>query len=210
VPSGESYPGFYAPYAARLRRMDACFGQFIGFLKNKGIYDSSVVILTADHGDSLGEDGRWGHAYTIFPEILRIPLIVHLPAALRARLKYDEETLAFSTDITPSLYYMLGEKPTINSALFGRPLFTANLGEQSAYERPEYLVASSYAAVYGLLTRKGRQLYIADAVNEREYMYDVASASAMDLNPADRPPYHQKLRALIDEIDHLYGFRPVE
>jgi arylsulfatase A-like enzyme len=210
VPAGESYPGFYAPYASRLRRIDECFGQFIGFLKDKGNYDSSVVILTADHGDSLGEDGRWGHAYTIFPEILRIPMIVHLPAALRASLKYDEETLAFSTDITPSLYYMLGQKPTINSALFGRPLFTANLSEQAAYERPEYLVASSYAAVYGLLTRQGRELYIADAVNEREYMYDVPSASAIDLNPADRAAYHQKLRALIDEIDDLYKFRPVE
>src|SRR5262249_2826612 len=81
--SGENYGGFYPPYASRLRRMDVCFGSFIDKLKALGLYDSSIVILTADHGDSLGEQGRWGHAYAIYPEIVRIPMLIHVPSELR-------------------------------------------------------------------------------------------------------------------------------
>src|SRR4029077_156024 len=63
VPPGESYPGFHAPVAARGRKVDRCVGQFVDFLKRRGVYDRSIVILAADHGEMLGEDGRWGHAY---------------------------------------------------------------------------------------------------------------------------------------------------
>ena len=73
--------GFYTPYAARLERVDACFGEFIAYLKDAGLYESSIVVLTSDHGDSLGDEGRWGHAYTVFPEVMRVPLIMHVPCA---------------------------------------------------------------------------------------------------------------------------------
>ena len=78
------YPGFYAPYASRVRRLDGCFGAFISYLKQRGRYDNSIVIVTADHGDSLGEGGNWGHAVWLFPEIVRIPLIIHVPPAIEA------------------------------------------------------------------------------------------------------------------------------
>ena len=80
----ESYGPFYPPYASRIRRFDACFGEFIDDLKARGLFERSIVIVTSDHGDSLGEQGRMGHAYTIFPEIIQVPLIVHLPSALSA------------------------------------------------------------------------------------------------------------------------------
>ena len=111
VPPGESYPGFHGPYAARVRRIDACFGEFIETLKRAGLYDNSIIILTSDHGDSLGEGQRWGHGFTAFPEVLRIPLIIHVPAALRARMSADLGRVSFSTDITPTLYALLGEPP---------------------------------------------------------------------------------------------------
>ena len=76
-----AYPGFAAGYAAQVAALDRCLGGFIDYLKKKDLYDQSVVILTSDHGESLGEAGRWGHAYTLHPEVVQIPLIVHLPPA---------------------------------------------------------------------------------------------------------------------------------
>jgi CHAT domain-containing protein len=46
VPPGESYPGFYGPYAARVKRIDGCFGQFIETLKRTRLYDDSVVVIS--------------------------------------------------------------------------------------------------------------------------------------------------------------------
>jgi acetoin utilization deacetylase AcuC-like enzyme len=88
--------------------MDACFGRFITSLKDAGLYDDSIVVLTADHGDALGEAKRWGHAYTLFPEIVRVPLLMHIPSKLRARFTTDVDAASYSTDITPSLYALLG------------------------------------------------------------------------------------------------------
>ena len=65
----EDLAGFYRPYAARLKRLDACFGVFIKYLKDQGLYDNSIVVLTSDHGDSLGDEGRWGHFALIAPAL---------------------------------------------------------------------------------------------------------------------------------------------
>jgi membrane-anchored protein YejM (alkaline phosphatase superfamily) len=204
---GGPYNGFYAPYASRLARLDACFGTFIEYLKIRHIYDNSVIILTSDHGDSLGESGRWGHAYTIFPEILRVPLIIHVPVAMRSGLNQDPDAVAFLTDIAPSLYYLLGHRPIQDLPVFGRPLFTEKTEDQNRYRRADYLVASSYAAVYGILTANGSRLYIADAANQTEYAFDLfGAAKRVPLSDSTRSAYRQRIRDHIFAINQFYGY----
>jgi arylsulfatase A-like enzyme len=203
------YGSFYAPYASRIKKFDDCFGEFIAYLKQRDLYDNSIIILTSDHGDSLGEEGRWGHAYTIFPEIIRIPLIVHLPESMRTTMVWDTKNVAFSTDITPSLYYLLGHKPIIKNELNGRPLFTGSQQEQTDYLRPWYLLASSYGAVYGILSNNGRALYIADGVNYTDYFYDLErdpAGTTNRVNPAITAENQKLIRDGIGAINQMYNF----
>lgn len=205
VADGQSYPGFYAPYASRLRRIDACFGEFVTSLKQQGLYDNSVIIFTSDHGDSLGEDGRWGHAYTLFPEILRIPLIVHLPAG--ARPAVNQSTPSFLTDITPTLYELLGHKPTLTHELFGRSLVADATAAKPASGREQYLVASSYGPTYGILGANGRSLYLVDATNYRDYYFDLgADPTGRDnvITPALRREYEPVVRRGVSSIASFY------
>lgn len=207
VPHGESYPGFYAPYASRIRKMDACFGEFIAELKSRGLYEQSVVILTSDHGDSLGEEGRWGHAYTLYPEIVKIPLIVHLPAGLQSRLVSEPAALSFSTDITPTLYYLLGHRPALRSDLFGRALFTETRREQADRGEGDHLMASSYGPVYGILRDGGRSLYVVDAINYADEYFDLDAglgSERKDVTAAMRAEFAAIIRAKIREIDGFY------
>ena len=202
-----SYDGFYAPYSSRVERMDTCFGEFIQFLKKQNLYDESVIILTSDHGDSLGEDGHWGHAYTVYPEVLRIPLIVHLPAQLRSQVRYDPNSLAFSADITPSLYALLGHGPIRRNPIFGRSLFGLAGDPAGLDPNDASLVASSYGAVYGLLTLGGRHLYIADATEYRDYAFDLGpSPRARPVDRAEQAAARQQIQQKILEIDKFYGF----
>lgn len=203
------YEGFYAPYASRIRRMDACFGEFIDFLKETGMYERSIIILTADHGESLGEDGRWGHAYTIFPEVLRIPLIVHLPSSLYAPLRVNPKAVSFLTDITPSLYSLLGQRPLVSGQLFGHPLFTMTSSGPDRPKPRDYLVVSSYGAVYGVLSGEGNQLYIADAVNYRNYFYDFSRQSlgvSLPVPSSIQQRNDQIIREQISAIGRFYGY----
>jgi membrane-anchored protein YejM (alkaline phosphatase superfamily) len=211
VPAGASYPStFDAAYASRVQRVDGCVGQFVGTLKKAGIYDDSIIVVTSDHGDSLGEMGRYGHAYTIFPEIVRIPLLVHLPSWMRSEVKYDQDAVTFLTDLTPSLYYLLGQKPVVNNALFGRPLFTHSLEEQKAYLRSSYLIASSYAPVYGSLSHNGHSLYIADGVNFREYAYELSpdgSSREVSIGDDRRAEEQKRIREQVNNIASYYRLR---
>jgi arylsulfatase A-like enzyme len=208
VPPGESYPGFYAPYASRVKRLDAAFGQFVDFLKSRGLYEDSLIVLTADHGDSLGEEGRWGHAYTIFPEIVRIPLIVHLPPWLSETVTASPESLAFLTDITPSLYYLLGHPPSVTNELAGVPLFTRTPGERTRDQHGSFLVASSYAPVYGILSHQGKQLFVADAVNYKNYLFEMRGEQAAPATVGES--FKREQEALIKQallsIGRFYGY----
>lgn len=206
VPGGGDYPGFYAPYAARVRRIDAAFGAFIEGLKARGLYDNSLVILTADHGDSLGEEGRFGHAYTLYPEILRIPLLIHLPEAMKAKVVTDPGRPTLLTDVTPSLYYLLGHRPLAQDPILGRPIFTETPQEQEALRQDHFLLASSYGAVYGILGGDGRSLYVSDAVNLRDYYYDLGwdpKGTRNALTPA-RKARHDAL--ILQDLAHLNAF----
>lgn len=208
--SEENYGGFYPPYASRLRRMDGCFGAFIETLKTQGLYDSSIVILTADHGDSLGEQGRWGHAYSIYPEIVRIPMIIHVPPEIRNSLYVNPKGLAFSTDLTPTLYYLTGHKPANRGEIFGMPLFVERPDEQAGFRRRSYLIASSYGAVYGILSSDGSNLTVFDAVNYKDYSFDVGSmfGGQSGISTSGREAAVKLVRQKIQEIDQFYGFKP--
>lgn len=210
--SNENFRSFYAPYASRLKRIDACFGKFIDSLKSRGIYDNSIVVLAADHGDSLGEQGRWGHAYTIYPEIVRIPLIMHVPTALRENLKIDTKALAFSTDITPTLYYLLGHRPTVHQEFLGKPLFVENEDERKTSKADSYLIASSYAAVYGILSSDGMTLTVSDAVGYKDYGFNLSSflSDDLSLSGSAKTANEELIRKKILALDKYYGFKPSE
>jgi len=203
------YPGYYAPYASRVRRIDACFGHFVKFLKDHGLYETSIVVFTADHGDSLGEQGRWGHAYALVPEIVRIPLMVHLPAGLQ-HLRYDSNAVAFSTDLTPSLYYLLGHPPSLKNEIFGRPLFTRTQDEQVLRHRDHYMIAASYAAVYAILSDEGRSLFVSDAVDEQDSYWEMDDRSGRSgwVSGRTQEQGQTLIREGITRINELYKFQP--
>ena len=211
APPGEKYPGFDAAYASRVKRLDICFGEFIRFLKDSGLYDNSIVILTSDHGDSLGEKGRWGHAYNVVPEVARIPLIIHLPEAIRPPYA-DQGHPAFLVDITPSLYYLLGHRPIVRNPIFGRPLFTLTAAESAPYVRNSYLIASSYGPVYAILGDNGHSLYVADGVDYKDYFYqwkDGSSGAGSTVTPEVRAGGQQVIREYVNDIGRFYDFAVV-
>jgi hypothetical protein len=204
------YDGFNAPYASRTRRLDECFGAFVDDLKTRGLYDDSLIVLTADHGDSLGEEGRMGHAYTIFPEIIQVPLIVHVPARLRGAYVTDTKALAFTSDLAPSIYSLLGHEPSQPALFVGQALFRRPGAPAIARPRAE-VVASSYGSVYGALLDDARRLYIVDGVSLREYAYELdgsGAGRAMTVRTADRDAGQRAIRETVSGLARFYNFAP--
>ncbi len=209
MPEGAHFPpGVYAPVAARIQKWDACFGDFVRWLDESGRGDESVVILTADHGDSLGEEGRFGHAYTIFPEVLRIPLLVRFPKEWRARVRCKPDDLAFSADLTPTLYALLGH-PVQERPPFGAPLCALDQDPPPRHAGPQ-LVVSSYGPVYGLVSDNGGRLFIADGVNFAEDGFTIGpdwKAERRALSPDERAAGERTIVDQLRRLEAAYGMR---
>ena len=207
---GAPYEGFYAPVASRVARLDACLGAFVNDLKARGLYDESILIITSDHGDSLGEEGRMGHAYSLHPEVVRVPLIVHVPAALRSQWSWDEDRPAFTTDLTPTLYRLLGHDTRAPAEFFGESLaHPAGVALQPPADR---MIAASYGAVYGALLDGGRRYYVFDAIAMRELAFSIGS----DATPGTAIPVTGEMqgrglaviRRTVDDISRFYRYPP--
>jgi arylsulfatase A-like enzyme len=205
-----AYDGFYAPVASRVRRLDGCLGTFVAQLKARGLYDRSVIILTSDHGDSLGEDGRMGHAYSLHPEIVRVPLIVHVPPAMRRAWHWDEGRAAFTTDLTPTLHQLLGHEPAAPAPFFGESL-ARRPGARTPRSR-DRMVAASYGAVYGALLDDGTRYYVLDAVAMREMAFALGGGpepgAPLPVTADLRYRGLDVIRDTVEGIGRFYGFTP--
>lgn len=67
-------------YDGRLAYVDKLIGSFKQTLVQMGLWDKALVILVADHGESLGDHGESSHGYFIYESTLHVPLLVHWPA----------------------------------------------------------------------------------------------------------------------------------
>jgi len=67
-------------YDGEIAYVDRELGRFLDHVKAEGLYDSALIILTADHGEAFYEHGYWKHTQTLYEEMVRVPLIVKWPA----------------------------------------------------------------------------------------------------------------------------------
>jgi arylsulfatase A-like enzyme len=71
-------------YDAEIHFADAELGRLLDRLRALGLYDDTLVVVTADHGELLGEHGRFNHGYYLTEPELHVPLVVKHPRGERA------------------------------------------------------------------------------------------------------------------------------
>jgi len=73
------------PYAGEVAYVDQAVGEVINKLKEWDLYEDSLLIITADHGEGLGDHGEDRHGYFIYNSTTTVPLIIKLPGQRDAR-----------------------------------------------------------------------------------------------------------------------------
>jgi arylsulfatase A-like enzyme len=92
-------------YDAEVRSFDNKLRSLFDLLERTGLMDNSVVVLTADHGENLGEHHYLTHGHPYEPA-LHIPLLFHFPKDLGAGIRIS--SLVEGTDIVPTLMDLAG------------------------------------------------------------------------------------------------------
>ncbi len=97
-------------YQSEVEYVDKYIGALIGDLKQRGLYETSLVIFTSDHGEALGEGGRIGHVQTLGDELLHVPLMIKLPVGHggKQRLLEQADRLVPHMDLVPTILDVIG------------------------------------------------------------------------------------------------------
>ncbi|HSV08327.1 MAG TPA: sulfatase [Candidatus Binatus sp.] len=96
-------------YEGEVAYLDEHLGVLFDDLKRRGLYDRTLVVLTADHGEEFREHGGWWHGTTLYDEQIHVPLIAK-PAGGHALAQVRDE-LATSLDIAPTIVAAAHAKP---------------------------------------------------------------------------------------------------
>lgn len=94
-----------ALYDRGIAYADHWIGHLIDELKRRGLYDQTVLLVTADHGEELFDHGRLDHSRTFYDEIMRIPLILHVPGR---GIGTSSAVQVGLLDVMPTLLDLLG------------------------------------------------------------------------------------------------------
>ncbi len=122
----EPYSSEYAaqPYDGEIAFADEQVGRLLRFLKEKGIYQNTLIVLCGDHGESLGEHGEKTHGFFIYNATMHVPLIIRLPENAAARTVADPVSLV---DLMPTVLGAVGLE--VPSQVQGRSLLPQLRGE---------------------------------------------------------------------------------
>lgn len=209
-----------ALYDAEIAYVDQQLGRFFEELKRMDLYDNSLIILTADHGEAFYEHGKWEHSRPwrsdgpgLYEEVVHIPLIVKWPKESAA---VEIPNVVSQLDIFPTILEAAGLEPPHGWATSlrryvdgGSPPphsrrviaeFISHSAEdgaamQIAFRDRDYKYMASFRAA------RIEELFSGDVVKEE--LYDLGSDPGetrnLLLESADPRPYREALRAYLRE-----------
>ena len=116
-----------AIYDEKIQRADAKFKRFLDEFTKLGLMDKTIFVLTSDHGTEFFEHRRIDHGFTLYQELVHVPLIIQLPGRTTGVTIDDRVS---SIDLMPTMLDLLGIDPSdkAKGQLRGQSLVTAMQG----------------------------------------------------------------------------------
>jgi len=192
-------------YGERVNLVDGFVGDIVRGLKDLNLKEKTAVVITADHGEQLGERGRWAHGPDLHEELIRVPLILCGPGLAGPR-RIDRQVELLG--LAPTILDMLGLPAP--SAFLGSsfaPLAHARSDEGSeiifseAMHGGGRLSRSGVPDTYTVTScREAGWKYIHDTEDDGEELYDLAADPCERTDVAHRHSDRvNSFRRLIDQ-----------
>ena len=126
-------------YDAEIAAVDEHFGRLLEELDRRGLLDDTLVVFVSDHGEEFQDHGNHGHGSNLYREQIHVPLIVQLPARLRAAVERSVvEEQVQQIDVAPTILEAIGRPGLIETD--GRSLLPLMRSQGS---REEHRIAMS-------------------------------------------------------------------
>ena len=137
-------------YAASVRYADSVLEGLFERLRTDGFLENTLIVITADHGEGLGEHGLWAHQLSVYDTLIKIPLILCSPELPRGAVR--EEPVQLS-DLFPTLL-TVADAPLHRYALqTHRPSLLESISRPSEDPSDQYAFSEFYDDGGGLTRR---------------------------------------------------------
>jgi len=123
-----------AVYMGLVAELDHHFGRIISHLKKTGQYDDTLIVVTSDHGEMLGDHHSWGKMH-YYDAAFRVPLIIRAPVSLAGDARRGEQVNlpTESIDVTPTILDLLNIQ--VPDSMDGVPLSPMLKGDPGPHWR---------------------------------------------------------------------------
>jgi arylsulfatase A-like enzyme len=165
-PTASELDELVALYDANLAFADAEVGRLRATLERAGLWDRTLVIVTADHGEAMYEHGWIGHNTQVYDESARIPLIMKFPGAAGVAGTRVADVTGL-LDLAPTIADAFGLPPSSVPSFRGRSLLPACVGAGGGGS----VVSRTSGWTYGLV--HGRYKLVHDLSSARQELYDL-------------------------------------
>jgi len=185
-----------ALYDGALNYLDYRIGEFVKLIEGLGLLDNTVVVVTSDHGDSLGEHNHLGHRMTLYEPLVRVPLIIRYPARFQPGARIAQQIQL--ADLYPTFLELAGA----DSAEVQTNGFHSLLALPDPAARPftvaENTAPKSLNNMLLRMLRTDRYKYIWKS-NQQHELYDLASDPAETVNLFPTRP--DLARRMIEQLE---------
>ena len=182
-PFRSRYPG--RPYDAEVAYTDSLVGDFRRALGERGLLDASLVIVTSDHGEGLGDHAETFHGFFVYDSTIHVALMVRLPSGESAGRVVDRPVS--HVDLLPTVLELVGLPVPEN--VHGRSLGPLIAGQDVHWDRPVYseslypLLHYGWAPLRALRTDRFKLIDV-----PRRELYDLAEDPGEEQNLHDQEP----------------------
>jgi arylsulfatase A-like enzyme/Flp pilus assembly protein TadD len=177
-------------YDAEVAYADAMVGRLLQQLDAAHALDRTLVVLTADHGESLGEHGETTHGLFAYNSTLSVPLVVKGPSIVPTTV----DAPVLHIDITPTILDLIGL--AIPTSVDGQSLVRPPSRERSLYfEALDASLTRGWAPLRGIVQGDWKYIDLPDAE-----LYDLASDPGERQNRIDRDPHADPMRRALQVV----------
>jgi arylsulfatase A-like enzyme len=192
-------------YDGEIRATDELLGRFFGLLRQRGLWDDALVIVTADHGEEFFDHGRKGHKKNLHAETVNVPLLVKYPAGVGGVPGRRDERLVSLVDVVPTVLELAGAPAA--DPVHGRSLLAEPDPERAVFFE---LLSSWYVKRFGqtvadledqagVRTADWKLLVTGDEVT----LFDLTKDPTERTDVANRRP--DEVHALSERLAHQLG-----
>lgn len=197
-------------YDGAIKYLDNKLHELIVFLKEKGLWDDTLLIITSDHGEQLGEHDLFFHVFSLYDYLIKVPLIIKYPKYLNVKGTNNE--IVQNVDVFPTIVDLLNVcDDDLNNQFQGNSL----LSDKIKNRHPKYAISELIKPFGPPMIKHKEKLLKYDrtltCIRTKKYKYIKSSDNMNEFYNLDNDPTEENnlienesevKQLLKEELDH--------